>query len=154
MDRSLDRSMIDPSIGRSINRRSRRPNHMRSHLDALQAMAPVNFRQVARGFHSVAKQASFCVALGTDFQGFGKPKWTPKFDFQAFFSTLFFNAFEHQISVDFWKLRTRQIAILPQENVFDQGTKIAHVAFIFGGQNEENQFKNRISKHIVFKHRV
>ncbi len=32
---------------------------MRSLLDALQTVSPVNFRRVAREFHSVAKQASF-----------------------------------------------------------------------------------------------
>ena len=32
---------------------------MRSPLDALQTPAPVDFRRFARGFHSVAKQASF-----------------------------------------------------------------------------------------------
>ena len=36
----------------------------------LQTLRPVNFRRVARGFHSVAKQASFYVALGIDFGGF------------------------------------------------------------------------------------
>ena len=45
-------------------------NHMHSHLDALQAMAPVDFRRVPSDFHSVAKQASFYIALGAHFQGF------------------------------------------------------------------------------------
>ena len=43
---------------RATRGRSRRPNHMRSLLDALQTPAPVNLRRVPRGFHSVAKQAS------------------------------------------------------------------------------------------------
>ena len=47
--------------------KSRRPNHMPSHMDALQTLPPVNFRRGARDFHSVAKQASFYVALGSDF---------------------------------------------------------------------------------------
>ena len=37
----------------------RRPNHMRSLLDALQTPTPVSFRRLPREFHSVAKQASF-----------------------------------------------------------------------------------------------
>ena len=37
----------------------RRPNHMRSHLDALQTLRLVAFRRLAREFHSVATQASF-----------------------------------------------------------------------------------------------
>ena len=48
----------------------RRPNHMHSHLDALQAMAPVDFRRGASRVHGVAKQASFYIALGVHFQGF------------------------------------------------------------------------------------
>ena len=39
-------------------------------LDALQTLRPVNFRRLWREFHSVAKQASFYIALGTHFQGF------------------------------------------------------------------------------------
>ena len=96
---------------RATRGRSRRPNHMHSHLDALQAMPPVNLRRVPRESHSVAKRASFHIAFETDFKGFWKPKWSPKFDFPGFFSTLFFNAFEHPILMDFWRLWIRKIAI-------------------------------------------
>ena len=75
---------------RATRGRSRRPNHMHSHLDALQAMGPVSFRRVPHDFHSVAQQASFYIAFGIDFQGFWKPKWTPKFDFRGFFSDVIF----------------------------------------------------------------
>ena len=68
---------------RAMKGRSRRPNHMCSHLNALQAMVPVDFRQGARDSHSVAKQASFNIAFGIDFQGFWKPKWSPKSDENA-----------------------------------------------------------------------
>ena len=44
---------------RATRGRSRRPNHMPSHLDALQTMGSVNFRRGAGNFHSVAKRASF-----------------------------------------------------------------------------------------------
>ena len=71
----------------------RRPNHMHSHLDALQAMTPVNFRRLPRDFHSVAKQASFYVAFGTDFQGFWKPKWLPNSIFEALFFDVIFQCF-------------------------------------------------------------
>ena len=84
---------------------------MRSHLDALQAMALVDFRQGRGDSHSVAQQASFYIAFETNFQGFGSPTGLPTSTFQAFCSTLFFNAFENQISLDFWKLRTRKITI-------------------------------------------
>ena len=51
---------------------------MHSHLDALQAMAPLNLQRVASEVHSVAKQASFYVAFGRDFGGFWRPKWMRK----------------------------------------------------------------------------
>ena len=76
---------------RATRGRSRRPNHMHSHLDALQAMAPVNFRRLARDFHSVAKQASFYIAAGIHFQGFWKTKWLPKFEFRVFFFDVIFH---------------------------------------------------------------
>ena len=66
-----------------------RPNHMPSHLDALRTMASVAFRRRASDSHSVAKQALFCIALGIDFQGFWRPKWTPKFGFRGFFDVIF-----------------------------------------------------------------
>ena len=59
---------------RATRGRSRRPNHMHSHLDALQAMPPVDLRRLPSEVHSVAKQASFYIALGTNVQGFWKPK--------------------------------------------------------------------------------
>ena len=47
-----------------------RPNHMPSHLDALQTMIPVDLRRLAGGLHGVAKQASLSVAFRSDFEGF------------------------------------------------------------------------------------
>ena len=82
---------------RATRGRSRRPNHMHSHLDALQAMGPVNFRRGARRFHSVAKQASFYIAFGARFQGFWKAKWLPKFDFPVFFR----HYFSMRLSIEF-----------------------------------------------------
>ena len=51
---------------------------MRSLLDALQTLSPFNFRRLWREFHSLANQASFCIAFGRDFGGFWKPKWMRK----------------------------------------------------------------------------
>ena len=76
---------------RATRGRSRRPNHMHSHLDALQAMPPVDLRRGASEFHSVAKQASFYIALGAHFQGFWKAKWLPKFGFRGFFFDVIFH---------------------------------------------------------------
>ena len=48
-----------------------RPNHMPSHLDAIQTMISVDFGRLAGDLHSIAKQAPFCVALWSDLGGFG-----------------------------------------------------------------------------------
>ena len=83
-----------------------RPNHMPSHLDAVQTTPPVDFRRFPGGLHSVAKQASFYFAFWSDFEAFGRPTCMPKFDFCAFFSMLFLIAFLHRNLIDFWKLQT------------------------------------------------
>ena len=70
---------------RATRGRSRRPNHMRSQIGGPKAMRPVGFRRLAGDLHSVAKQASFNIAFGVNFGGFGKPKSMPKVDFRAFF---------------------------------------------------------------------
>ena len=70
----------------------RRPNHMRSLLDALQTLQPIALRCLASGFHSVAKQASFNIAFWSHFSGFGRPKSMPKFDFRAFFFDVIFES--------------------------------------------------------------
>ena len=62
---------------------------MRSPLDGLQTPAPVNFRRLPRGFHSAAKQASFPVALWSDFSRF----WS---DFNKFREA------EMDAKTDFW----------------------------------------------------
>ena len=56
---------------------------MGSHIGSPKAMRPVNLRRGPGDLHSVAKQASFCVAFGTNFRGFRRPNWTPKVNFQA-----------------------------------------------------------------------
>ena len=75
----------------------RRPNHMHSHLDALQTMPSVNFRRGAGEFHSVAKRASFNIALQGVLLGFRKglrrfweAKMEAKIDFFDVFSDVFF----------------------------------------------------------------
>ena len=88
------------TMTRATRETSRRPNHMCSHLDALQVMAPVASRRVPHDSHGVAKQASFDIALGNDFPGFWRFKRLSNSISEAFFSTLFFIAFEHPILVD------------------------------------------------------
>ena len=57
---------------RATRSRSSRPNHMPSHLDALQTTSSVNLRRFVGNFHSVAKQASLSVASQSDFGGFSE----------------------------------------------------------------------------------
>ena len=84
---------------RATRGRSRRPNHMRSHIGSPKAMAPVDFRRGWGEFHSVANQASFYIAFWTNFGGFSRPKRTPK----STFGELFFDAFfERHFGIDFW----------------------------------------------------
>ena len=68
--------------------------------------------------------------LGPIFEEFGGPNGPQNSMFKDFFSMLFWNAFSYRILIDFWKLRTRKIAILLKENndfckigVFNKGTK-------------------------------
>ena len=86
---------------RATRGRSRRPNHMHSHLDALQAMPPVNLRRVPSDFHSVAKQASFYIALGVYFQGFWEV-WGGQLGEENRFLRIFFDVFfEVDVGIDF-----------------------------------------------------
>ena len=83
---------------------------MRSHLDALQTMASVNLRRGAGGFHSVAKQASFRVALRSDFKGFWSgfgTSWEAKMDAKINFRAIFFDVFfRMRFCIDFeWFFR-------------------------------------------------
>ena len=82
---------------RATKGKSRRPNHMRSHLDALQTMTSVAFRRLPGDFHSVAKQASFeapifgvPVRFWSDFGRFSEAKMEPRIDFLDAFLRSFF----------------------------------------------------------------
>ena len=80
----------------------------------------------------------FTSLLGPIFKDFGSPNGSQIQFSRLFFSMLFFNAFEHPSLVDFWRLRTRKIAIFPKENndfckisVFDKSTKVARFCLRF-----------------------
>ena len=78
----------------------RRPNHMRSHMDALQTMTPVNFRRFLGEAHSVAKQASRRFGLRSDVGGFRKDFeriWEAKMDAKIEFQAHFFDAFSERV---------------------------------------------------------
>ena len=90
----------------------RRPNHMRSHMDASQAMPPVNLRRFVGDFHSVAKQASRRFASRSDVGGFSEDfgrfleaKMDAQIDFQAIFFDVFFERVFASICHRFWEAR-------------------------------------------------
>ena len=86
---------------RATRGRSRRPNHMHSHLDALQAMGPVNLRRLASEVHSVAKQALFYIAFGAHFQGFWEV-WGGQLGVENRFLMVFFDIFfKVDVGIDF-----------------------------------------------------
>ena len=66
------------SMIRATSSRSSRPNPMKDQGDSHKVLRPAALRRLPRRSHSVAKQASFNIAFGADFQGFRKPKWTQK----------------------------------------------------------------------------
>ena len=67
-----------------------RPNHMPSHLDALQTTTSVNFRRVPGNLHSVAERASSCVVFPVDFRCFGRPTWMQKSTFGPYLCDVIF----------------------------------------------------------------
>ena len=135
---------------------------MHSHLDALQAMGPVNLRRLARDFHSVAKQALFYIAVGAHFQGFWKAKWLPKFDFRGFFFDVIFHCVWASNFGRFFEAPNQKnnSFLLRKTMIFAKFVlsikirKLLDFAFVFRGQNEENPFKIRIQKRAVLKHRT
>ena len=98
--------MIRATRGRSMDG-WRRPNHMPSHMDALQTPAPVNLRRGARDFHSVAKQASFETIFIRAPIGFwrvlGRSKWKQKSIFGRFCAMPLPSALLNRIFGDFLK---------------------------------------------------
>ena len=62
---------------------------MQSQFRSPEVASPVGLRRLAGDLHSVAKQASFNIAFGADFKGFGTPKWRPKSMLEAYFFDAF-----------------------------------------------------------------
>ena len=127
IDRSIDRS-IDGSIDRWIDRE-----------DLIICIAiwtlyklcgPLVSDEVREISIASRNKLRFSSLLGSIFKDFGSPNGSQIQFSRLFFSMLFFNAFEHPSLVDFWRLRTRKIAIFPRENndfckigIFDTGAK-------------------------------
>ena len=119
-------------------------------LDVFQTLRPVNLRRLWRGFHSVAKQASFSIAFGNNFGGLGKPESMPKFDFRAIFSDVFFKQkftskfapileAQNQTNRNFLLEKTM---VLTKSAFWIKVPKTMNFPSIFGGQSEENSNKN------------
>ena len=102
---------------------------MRSLLDALQTLPPVDLRQLARQFHSVAKRASLYIAFGRDFCGF-------RIDFGRFWGS------KMEAKIDFLEVFLR--CFFGMRFGIDLG-------WIFGGLKPEKSIKT-ISFSMVFAH--
>ena len=126
---------------------------MPSLLDALQTLRPVSLRRGPRDFHSVAKQASFCIAFWSDFGGFwsdfgGQNGCQNRF-LGCFFAMLFSTAFWHRFLIDFRRLKTWKIAISLRKNndfykidVFEKSVeKTSILALCWGAKTMTNPEK-------------
>ena len=88
---------------------------MRSHIGSPKTMALVDFRRGPGELHSVAKQASFNIAFWSHFNGFGRPKSMPKFDFRAFFFDVIFESVLTSKFYRFLEARNQKNSNFPKE---------------------------------------
>ena len=100
----------------------------------------------------------FTSLLGPIFKDFGRPNGFPNSIFEAFFSMLFFIAFEHPILVDFSRLRTRKIVIFPRENndfrkncVFGKSALVARFCLRFRRPKRRKSIQNSNPKTCCFE---
>ena len=100
----------------------------------------------------------FTSLLGPIFKDFGRPNGFPNSIFEAFFSMLFFIAFEHPILVDFSRLRTRKIVIFPWENndfrkncVFGKSALVARFCLRFRRPKRRKSIQNSNPKTCCFE---
>ena len=131
---------------------------MLSQLDALQRPRPVDFRRLPRGFHSVAKQASFRIAFRSDFERiwkdlgfFSEAEMGAKIDFGSFFCHGFSDRVLASILNGFLEARNlkNHCFSLGKSMIFIKSTlskkyrKMAHLGFVFGCQNRRKIDKTR-----------
>ena len=132
---------------------------MHSNLDAIQTTISVALRRGPRRFHSVAKQASFCVALRAvfirfwrGFVGFWRPKSRSKSILERFFFEVFCERLLASILVGFLEARTLKnhqkplvfqwFSLIFAKSSFSQNiSKNVDLGFIFGSQKEEKSIK-------------
>ena len=148
---------------RATRGRSRRPNHMRSPLDALQTPTPVTFRRFPRDFHSVAKQASFETAFVRVpirfWIDFGRSKWKQKSIFGRFFAMPLPSALLNRFFGDFLKSEPWFFCAQPvfckdfhQIDVFEKARKKTDLGSILGGQSDKKLRKHSVEKYHSFEH--
>ena len=157
---------------RATRGRSRRPNHMPSQIGGPKGMSPVALRRLAGGFHSVAKQASFYIALQGVFTGFWRilggfwrPKWRSKSILERFFSMFLFECVLASILGGFlevfWRVEPLKIVLPSRRNanshkidVFRKSSKKVRknldFGVDFGCQNHEKSRKNGVENHVFF----
>ena len=132
---------------------------MCSHLDALQAMGPVDFRRGPRDFHSVAKQASFYIYFGARFKDFGKPSGFPKSGFRGFFLlTLFFHRVWASNFNRFFQAPNQKNNYFPFREtmifakiVFDKSARIARFCLLFRRPKQRKSIQNSNPKTCCFE---
>ena len=141
-----------------------RPNHMPSHLDALQTPGPVAFRRFVGRLHSVAKQASFNIALPRVFCGFGsnfgrfwEAKMDAEIDFPGIFFDVFFECVFASILDRFLEARnlknhcfsTGKSMIFIKLTLSEKYRKIVNLGFVFGLETVEKSI-NKALKTMPF----
>ena len=144
---------------------------MPSHLDALQTPTPVNLRRFPREVHSVAKQASFCIAsrryfswFWSDFRRFWELNTDAKIDFWIIFCDVFFECVLASIFRRFLgtpTLKNQQkplffqwfLLICRKSTSSKQMRKTLDFGNVCGGQNHEKSRKNGVESHAFSWHR-
>ena len=153
---------------RATRGRSRRPNHMRSLLDALQTLRPVNFQRFPRELHSVAKQGSFealFVRVPIGFWGVLGRFWEVQMKVKIDTREVFRDAFAERIVESIFLvicLPSKPGFFCPQPvfckdfhriDVFDKAWKKLDLGSVLGSQNDEKSRKHSVAKYDFFEHR-
>ena len=144
---------------------------MSSQIDSRKAPRLADFRRRAGDFHSVAKQASFCIAsrnnfswFWNDFRRFWDLNMDATIDFWIIFCDVFFECVLASIFRRFLgtpTLKNQQKPLFFQWFlwIFTKSTFSKHIrkygdaGFVFGSQNDEKARTNYVEKCFLFWHR-
>ena len=139
---------------------------MHSHFGSPKGPTPVDSRRFPRGLHSVAKQASFCIASRNDFSRFWnnfRKFWDlntdAKIDFWIIFCDVFFECVLASIFRRFLgtpTLKNQQkplffqwfLLIFRKSTSSKQMRKNLDFGNVCGGQNHEKSRKNGVESHV------